>query len=115
MFEYFYVNAFTADVNEFRLNTEFDIIYSNGVLHYIPPEIRDEIINNYKKLTTENGINILSAFVNKSFVGPAPDTEKYTYRWLSGELFMLYHDWQIDLCEEVYLIVCLLEFHINML
>lgn len=96
-----YVNAFTADVNEFRLNTEFDIIYSNGVLHYIPPEIRNEIFNNYKKFTTENGINILSAFVKKPFVGPAPDTEKYTYQWLSGELFTLYHNWDINLCEEV--------------
>ncbi|MHB8065984.1 MAG: methyltransferase domain-containing protein [Ruminiclostridium sp.] len=96
-----YVNAFTADVNEFRLNTEFDVIYSNGTLHYIPPEIRYEIFNNYKKFTTEGGINILSAFVKKPFVGPAPDTEKYSYEWLSGELFMLYHDWELDMCEEV--------------
>lgn len=95
------INAFTADVNEFRLNAKYDIIYSNGVMHYIPPEIRKEIFNNYKEFTAENGINMHSAFVKKSFIGPAPDTEKYTYGWLSGELFMLYHDWHVDLCEEV--------------
>lgn len=96
-----HVNTFTADINEFRLETHFDIIYSNGVLHYIPSEIRAQILNNYKKFTTSGGINCLSSFVKKPFIGPAPDTEKYTYEWLSGELFILYHDWQIDFCEEV--------------
>lgn len=95
-----YVNAFTVDINEFRLDTEFDIIYSNGVLHYIPPKIRNEIFNNYKNHTTEDGINVLTAFVKKPFIEPAPDTEKYSYEWLSGELFTLYNDWKFNLCEE---------------
>lgn len=94
------VNAFVADVNEFRLNEEFDIIYSNGVLHYIPNEIREEIFTNYKQFTSTNGINIFSAFVNKPFIERAPDREKYTYPWLSGELFSMYHDWKIEDCEE---------------
>ncbi len=96
-----YINVFTADVKEFRLNTEFDIVYSNGVLDYIPPEFRNEIFSNYKEFTTENGINILSAFVRKPFIDLIPYTGKHTYQWLSGELFTLYHDWKIDLCEEV--------------
>lgn len=95
-----HINAFTADINRFRLDTEFDIIYSNGVLHYIPPELRNEIFANYKKFTAANGINMHSAFVKKPFIGPAPDTEKYTYKWISGELFTYYNDWLINLCEE---------------
>ena len=29
------VDFFKADINEYTLNTPFDIIYSSGVLHYI--------------------------------------------------------------------------------
>jgi tellurite methyltransferase len=96
-----HIHTFVADVNEFRLDTEFDILYSNGVLHYIPLELRENIFNNYKKYTSVNGINILSAFVKKPFIEPAPETETYSYKWLSSELFTLYHDWRIDISEEV--------------
>lgn len=33
------VNAFQADINKFRLEEEFDVLFSTGVLHYIPREL----------------------------------------------------------------------------
>lgn len=96
-----YVHAFVADVNEFRPETTFDIIYSNGVLHYIPPALREEIFTCYKNHTAENGIHALSAFVKKPFIPRAPENEPNAFPWLSGQLFTLYHDWEIRLGEEV--------------
>ena len=34
------IKLFKADINFFRLEYEFDILFSTGVLHYIPKELR---------------------------------------------------------------------------
>lgn len=51
------IKIFKADVNTFRLEHKFDILFSTVVLHYIPKELRDEIFNNYKTYTKKNGLN----------------------------------------------------------
>ena len=43
-----HVNVFKADISDYRLDSEFDVLYSSGVLHYIRPEYREEIFANYK-------------------------------------------------------------------
>jgi len=85
---------------DFRLDTKFDIIYSSGVLHYIAPEHREEIMDNYKKNTAMGGIHALNAFVSKPFIGNAPENET-AYPWKSGELFLHYADWLIRSCNEI--------------
>lgn len=62
-------------------------------LIYLPKE-------NYKEHTNENGINVFSVFVKKPFIKKAPDGEEKAQRWISGELFTYYHDWEIDYCTE---------------
>ncbi len=94
------INVFKADVNDFRLEEEFDILFSTGVLHYIPSELRKEILENYKKYTSPNGIHMFSVFVNKPFIEPAPEKEVYAQKWISGELFTYYHDWKVEFCTE---------------
>ena len=47
------IHVFLADLNEFRLETEYDVLFSTGVLHYMPAELRAVIINNYKEFTSE--------------------------------------------------------------
>ena len=37
------VNFFKADVRDFRLESEFDVLFCSGVLHFIPNELREEI------------------------------------------------------------------------
>lgn len=94
------LKLFQADINEFRLTEEYDILFSSGVLHYIPEELREEIFNNYKRFTKINGIHMFSVFVQKPFILPAPEQEETARLWKTGELFSHYHDWKVELCTE---------------
>jgi tellurite methyltransferase len=94
------INAFKANILDFRLAEEYDVIFSTGSLHYIPAELREEIFGNYKEFTAPDGVHMLSVFIEKPFIPPAPEGEKNSHKWLSGELFTLYHDWAIDYCTE---------------
>jgi tellurite methyltransferase len=95
------VNAFTADLNDFRLDTEFDIIYSTGAFHYIRPEFRDEIVENFKSHTSTSGLNVFNVFVNKPFIAPPPENEPVSIFWKSGVLFTYYTDWLLHEAAEM--------------
>ena len=90
-------------MRDFRLEADYDIIFSSGVFHYIPLELRERFVNNLKAHTTANGINVINVFVEKPFIPLPPDTEKGEFvadSWKSGELFMYYHDWLFHKNEE---------------
>lgn len=87
------VNAFRADINDFRLDKAFDIIFSSGAFHYIRPEFKDEIIDNFKNHTSQGGLNVFNVFINKPFIAPAPENEPVSFAWKSGEMFTYYTDW----------------------
>jgi len=91
-----YVNAFKADIWDFRLDCNYDIIFSSGVFHFIKPELRDEIINDYRNHTNIGGINAFNVFVDKPFVKGHPDFVKHSYLWRSGMLLSYYYDWLIE-------------------
>lgn len=95
------VNAFTADILDYRLDCSYDILYSSGVLHYIRPELRNEIMENYRNCTNPDGINAFNVFVRKPFIPPAPEREKHSHYWRSGQLLSYYHDWFIEDFSEV--------------
>lgn len=95
-----FADAFTANLLDFRLDRNFDILFSSGVFHFIKPELRGEILENYKCHTNPNGIHAVNVFVEKPFVPDPPEKEE-RYRWKSGELFTMYHDWYIEDCSEV--------------
>lgn len=94
------IRVFQADLNKYRLDREYHILFSGGVLHYIPPELREEIFNNYKTHTKKSGLNVFSVFVKKPFIKKAPDSESSAYPYKSGLLFTYYHDWKIEYCTE---------------
>ncbi|MDR1736142.1 MAG: helix-turn-helix domain-containing protein [Oscillospiraceae bacterium] len=93
------VRAFKANIWDFRLEEEYDVLFSSGTLHYIKPELRDEVMGNYKTHVRKQGIVSFHVFVDKPFIGPAPEKE-YSYLWKSGELFTYFHDWYIESCSE---------------
>jgi len=98
------VDFFKADVRDFRLETDYDIIFSSGVLHYVPIEQRKVLIDNLKSHTTINGINVLNVFVKKPFIPLPPDMETSELAagdWKSGELSVYYHDWLFHKNEEI--------------
>ncbi len=94
-------NVFRADINDYRLNSKFDILFSSGVLHYVKPELRPDIFHNYKRFTNNGGIHVFNVFVEKPFIAPPPENEPNAYNWISGELLTYYHDWEIVEFEEV--------------
>lgn len=96
-----YIHAFRADMQEYRLEEDFDIIYASRSLHHIQPELRREVIENYKEHTKEGGIHVLNTYVEKPFVAPAPENDAFAYLWKSGELFSHYADWRLEQIDEV--------------
>jgi len=95
-----HVRAFQADLNQYRIEEEYDVLFSTGVFQYIPAQSRQRLFDNYKQGTRTNGLNVFSVFVAKPFIEPAPDAERTSHRWISGELFTHYHDWRIEYCTE---------------
>lgn len=97
------VGFFKADIFDYRPTDEYDIIFSSGVLHYIPLTERKEFFESLKAHTSDIGINALNVFVQKPFIAPAPDNtedEDKIHPWYSGELFGYYHDWMFHTCKE---------------
>lgn len=94
------VRAFKANLWDYRLEEKFDILFSSGVLQYIKPELRDEIMENYKSYVADDGLVALHVFVSKPFIARAPEKEKYSWSWKSGELFTYFHNWLIEYCTE---------------
>ena len=94
-----HVRAFRANIWDYRLEEHYDILYSSGVLHYIKPELRDEVMANYKAHIRDGGLAALHVFVAKPFIPPAPDDD-YHHLWKSGQLATYFHDWYIEHCDE---------------
>ena len=96
-----HIDVFRADINDFRLETDVDIIYSSGAFHYIRPELREEIVMNYKDYTSPNGLNVFNTFIDKPFIALPPENEQISFYWKSGELFTLYTNWLLRAAHEV--------------
>lgn len=95
------INFLQANMLDFRLDSDFDIIFCTGALHYIPQEHREEILTNYQMHTTTGGLHALNVFVRKPFVHSPSNQKAGRYKWVSGELFTHYADWLIASCGEV--------------
>ncbi len=100
------IEAFQGNLLEYSFSEKFDVVFGHGCLHYIAPELRAQILGGYKEFTTDGGLNALSVFVKKSFIGKAPDSEATAHKWISGELLTHYHDWRIDYSTE-YIFDCM--------
>ena len=95
-----YVNAFSADLNEYRPDGAFDVVYCCGALHYIRPELRGEVMESYKAHINPGGLAAMLTLVEKPFIAPPPEYEPDAPFWRSGELLACFHDWRIEGCEE---------------
>lgn len=93
------VNFFRADLHDYRLDEEFDVVYSSGVFHHILPELRREIMENYIAHTAPGGMHAINVFVEKPFIPVPPDSDGGE-NWVSGELFTYYRDWLLEECRE---------------
>ena len=97
------IDFFRGDVNAFVPNTQFDIVFSSGVFHYIALDKRKKLIDELKEHTAPHGIHAINVFVEKPFIEIAPDSEaaeRQVEPWHSGELPGYYHDWLFHKNEE---------------
>ena len=98
------MNFFQADLNDYRLKENYDIIFSSGVFDYMKPDLRVNLIEHLKEHTNKNGINAIKVFVDKPFIEVSDKKKKsYRYPWKSGEILTYYHDWiMYDIDEVIY-------------
>lgn len=94
------VRTVHADVLTCELDETYDVVFSTGTLHYLPPEIREERFRHFKRATAPNGLHAVTVFVEKPFIPRAPDAEPAAHPFRSGELFGYYWDWEIVYCTE---------------
>jgi len=94
------IKTIHADIITYEPEDTYDVIFSTGALHYLPPEVRKLRFENYRQSTSSIGINAFSVFVRKSFIPRAPDAESTSHPWRSGELMSYYWDWEILCCTE---------------
>lgn len=94
------VDFIQADITEYRLQDSYDVVFSSGALHYIPPHLREEILSNYKQFTKPGGIHAHMVPVHKPFVPRDPEWDEDEQPWRSGEILTHYHDWRIELFAE---------------
>ena len=93
---------FQADLNDYRLKENYDIIFSSGAFDYMRPEFRTEITGHLKEHTNEDGVNAIKVFVEKPFIELNDKKKKVNhYPWNSSEIFTYYHDWEISRMDEV--------------
>ena len=95
-----HVRTFRANLWDYRLDEKYDVLFSSGALHYIKPELRDEVMANYKAHVNKDGLVAFHVFVEKPFIAPPPEKESHSYLWKSGQLFTYFHDWYIEQCTE---------------
>ena len=60
------VDFFKADVRDFRLEANYDIIFSSGVFHYIPLELRENVVNNLKAHTINQWYQCCKCFCREA-------------------------------------------------
>jgi tellurite methyltransferase len=95
-----HIQAFRANLWDYRLDQKYDALFSSGALHYIKPELRDEIMADYKSHVNDGGVAALHVFVEKPFIKAPPEKNENAFNWRSGQLFSYFHDWYIDQCAE---------------
>ncbi|MGD8405976.1 MAG: methyltransferase domain-containing protein [Lysobacterales bacterium] len=94
------IDFFQADINKYRLENSYDVVFTSGALHYIPQNSRKEIISNYKQFTRPGGVHAFMVPIDKPFVPKNPQDDPLEQDWLSGKILTHYHDWKIEFFSE---------------
>ena len=94
------INAYVDDINTFRTDERFDIIYSSGTLQYLQPEKIPGFFEKVFQMTAPHGLHYFNVFVAKPFIPDAPDWDKEESLWKTGDLFRYYGDWKIHYIDE---------------
>jgi len=81
------IKTICADLENYNLFGDFDVIIFTGVSHFIPREIAKKIVQEIQEHTTKNGLNVIDVLTGKDF-------------FLDREIKKIYSDWKILEFEE---------------
>ncbi len=95
------INAFSADINDFKLEDKFDIVYSTGTIQHLFDEKIESFFEHLKTLVKPEGIVYFNVFVDKPFLPLPPDWNIEEKMWKTGQLFSYFADWEILKLDEV--------------
>ena len=95
------IDAFVADINDFEINKQYDIIYSTGTIQYLFDENISSFFKKINNMTKIGGIVYFNVFVEKPFIELPPDWDIEEKMWKTGELFGYFSDWKIQTIKEV--------------
>ena len=85
------VNAILQDIRYFKFRENYDVILCNGLLHFLTRKEGYSLLNNLKKYTNKDGINIITAFKE----GDKSQSEKDSFYVKKDELKNVYKNWSI--------------------
>lgn len=89
------IEVVEADLSTMCPLDDYDLIIAHGVLHLLPPEERDSLMERMKKHTKPGGWNVIAAFTDR--IPPPPDIAALCQGLLEEEeLLLRYGDWEID-------------------
>ncbi len=89
------VRCVQGDLVRYRPDNDYHAIVSSGALHYVPPESRRSLFEDYKRRVLKGGLIACTVIVEKPFVPPAPDAEQGVSLFRSGEVLSYLWDWEI--------------------
>ena len=95
------VEAYVADINDFEINKQFDIVYSTGTIQYLFDENIPLFFSKVREMIKIGGIVYFNVFVEKLFLELPPDWDKEEKMWKTGDLFGYFSDWKIHTINEV--------------
>lgn len=95
------IHAFVADINDFSIDDQFDIIYSTGTVQYLFDDCIEPFFKKVKEMVKVGGHVYFNVFVEKPFLELPPDWDKEEKMWKTGDLFKYFADWEICKMDEV--------------
>ena len=70
------VEAYVADINDFEINKQFDIVYSTGTIQYLFDENIPLFFSKVREMIKIGGIVYFNVFVEKPFLELPPDWDR---------------------------------------
>lgn len=89
------ITTVNANLNDFLLPAGIDVVYSNGALEYIRPELRAKRFKHFREQTAPGGYHFMFAFSEHPEVEIAPDWGNNEYLYKRDELSSFYECWEI--------------------
>lgn len=85
-----------SDISNYNLQSDYDIILCNGLLHFLTQETSTDLIRRIKMHTNKGGINHLSVFTDKSI-----EKNRFEFLFKKNDLKSFYTSWDIISYKEI--------------